>query len=81
MGRAAMANMLEYRCFGKMDCGAHFLIGEFEDPTSSTGCCKTCGGNNWQIRETSLTEQEYFRRRLKDPHGTIGYHIISENLV
>ena len=69
-----MANMVEFRCFGKMDCGAHFLMREYEDPTSSTGCCKVCGCNVWVIRETNLTEQEYFKRMLKDPQGTIGYH-------
>ena len=76
-----MTNMLEYRCLAKMDCGAHYLIKEHEDPTSSTGSCKIYGGSNWQIRETDMTEQEYFKRMLKDPQSTIGYHIISDNLV
>lgn len=69
-----MDNMFEFRC-RYWACNAHFLIKEHDDPTTSTGSCSYCGSNSWDIRETNITQKEYFKRRLKDPHGTIGYHV------
>ena len=66
--------MLEFRC-GEVGCFYHFLLKEWDDPTTSSGCCKLCGGAKWTLRETSMTEQEYFKQTLKDPNGTISYHV------
>lgn len=76
-----MANMFEVRCRGKMDCYNHFLVKGSEPSAYDTQInCEHCGSNRWDIRETDVTEREYFKRMLKDPHGTFGYHVIDEKL-
>ncbi len=30
-------------------CGAKFYYPRHEDPTSSSGCCKSCGSSHWEI--------------------------------
>lgn len=67
-----MANMYEFYCHTD-SCYANWLITEYDDPTSSSGCCKICGSNNWTIKETDLTETEYFKSLLKDPDQIIQY--------
>ena len=76
-----MSNMVEFKCWGKMDCGNQFLLRIDEDPTSSTGCCKVCGSNSWVIRETDLTEQAHFKHLLKSPELFLRYNIISDTLI
>jgi len=65
-----------------MDCHNHFLIkaSRIGEPVEQPNC-EVCGNNNWDMRETTMPEKEYFKRMLKDPHGTIGYHVIHEDLV
>lgn len=80
-----MTNMLSFHCtdwqteedYWEM-CNYHILFKEGDDPTTSTGCCPGCGGKNWEMWETDMSEVEYFKRLLKDPHGTIGYQNITK---
>jgi len=67
-----MANMYEFRC-NTGACFAHWLVKEYEDPTSSSGCCKICGTKTWTLKETDLTEEEYFKQQLKDPFHLVWY--------
>lgn len=71
MALTTMNNMFEFRCRYWV-CNAHFLIKEH--PRASTGSCLYCGSHSWHIRETNITAKEYFKCKLKDPEGTIGYH-------
>ncbi len=44
---------LVFKCF---ECGNTVPMEQFDDPTTSSGCCKGCGGNNWKIFD-SLTKE------------------------
>jgi len=80
-----MANMLAFHCkewktdedYWEM-CNYHVLFKEGDDPTTSTGCCPGCGSPNWEMWETNLSEVEYFKRLLKDPHAKLGYQIVTQ---
>ena len=47
-------------------------------PASDNPNCPVCRSNSWVLSETTMSEKEYFKRLLKDPHGTIGYHLVKE---
>ena len=42
-----------FKCY---ECGSTVHMEQFDDPTTSTGCCKVCGGDNWKIFD-SVTKQ------------------------
>ena len=31
------------------ECGCTFELNRNDDPTTSTGCCKACGGSKWHL--------------------------------
>ncbi len=42
--------ILEFRCH---ECGYRKTITNYDDPTTSTGCCFGCGGTRWNIYDWS----------------------------
>ena len=81
-------NMYEVRCYGchdlapdvKTRCYVSYLLKEEECHNIASKPCFFCSGNAWEIGETSLTVKEYFARMLKDPTGTIGYHVTQRDV-
>ena len=53
--------LLYFRCH---ECSSSAYIKEYDDPTTATGSCKTCGSSNWSLYLTSLTAAEYFKFKL-----------------
>jgi hypothetical protein len=40
------STIIRFFCF---DCRTGFNFPAWEDPTTNSGCCKTCGSSRWQI--------------------------------
>lgn len=57
-----MGDYTWFTCFGCGCSGYHKIE---VDPTSSTGCCKYCGDDNWALYETNVTEKAVFTAKLK----------------
>jgi hypothetical protein len=58
-----MAMFCIVQCF---DCLTACLFDiENEDPTSSSGCCKSCGSRNYNIFSTTIDEKQLFLHQLK----------------
>ena len=53
--------MIYFRCH---TCSMSVFIKEYDDPTSTKGCCRTCGDNDWSLYLSTLTAAEYFRLKL-----------------
>ena len=70
------ANASQAHDFESMFCNVHDLVKEEEVDEAASDRCWNCNSNEWYIRRTNLTEKEYFKRKLQDPDGTIGYHMI-----
>lgn len=60
-----MDDIVEYMYFRCYNCGNHALIARYEDPTTSTGSCKSCGSREWALYMTDVTKKEVFHSKLK----------------
>jgi len=56
---------IDYMYFRCEECNAHALIARYEDPTTASGACKTCGSRNWSLHATDITKKEMFMMKLK----------------
>lgn len=70
------ANSNPAHSFDGLFCNVHDLVLEEEVDEATSDRCWNCNSNEWHIRKTNLTDKEYFKQKLKDPDGTIGYHMI-----
>ncbi len=80
--------MYEVRCYAgtplapdvKTNCYVSYLAKKEDCHNIASEPCFFCGGDEWEVSETTLTEKEYFARMLRDPTGTIGYHVTQRDV-
>jgi len=60
-------------------CAAHWLVKEEDIEAAVSKKCSYCGKQDFAVAETTLSVKDYFERMLRDPTGTIGYHVIRDS--
>jgi hypothetical protein len=82
-----MKYMYEIRCAANNErtdvdftsgCYNHWLVTEKEVPKATGKRCEFCNGKLWSVKVTNISMKTHFKRMLKDPHGTFGYHVSEE---
>ena len=79
--------MYEVRCYGghelapevKTCCYVSYLVKEEDCQDITSAPCFFCSADSWSVGETTLTVKDYFARMLRDPTGTIGYHVVQRD--
>ncbi len=59
----------DYAWFQCGGCHIDAFYGIDVDPTSSTGCCITCGSSLWELWSTNVTRKDVFEFKLRTGHN------------